>query len=255
MSKSLAESAAEIMKASMSSAGRQPGATLGSGQDLGGQTPQTAATDIGVGTGSKAAAGTPRAATPSVAGKQEASAMKNSAQDIGGATPVDDYSTEGQGGQPGDDGSVGKNSVDGMKSAPGADQDGNTDNIEIDANTKKIKEEAELTEEEIDAYLDSLTEEELAELAEQALEEEEEQLDEVSVALAKRYIDKAADDMGSLRTKSAQQSKQSYTASNVTDRKIGKRSQGINRATKNYLSPDIKVEDVELEEQDKGSLS
>jgi len=64
MAKTLSESAAEILKASMN-AGKEPAATLSAEvQDLGGQTPSTAPTDIGA----KAAAGVKEAPKPGVTG-------------------------------------------------------------------------------------------------------------------------------------------------------------------------------------------
>ena len=54
MAKTLSESAAEILKASMSAAGKEPAATLGAEvQDLGGQTPQSQSTAIGAAASAK----------------------------------------------------------------------------------------------------------------------------------------------------------------------------------------------------------
>lgn len=138
MSKSLAESAAEILKASLSSAGKEPGGKLGD------------------------------------------------AQDLGGATPTDDYSTKNQSGDVGSDPSVGKEAAKKLK----ASQKPGNPNAPVEASKGvPVKgqpaaadaqfEDAELageelTEEEIEEYLNSLSEEELAQL-----EEEAEELDEM----------------------------------------------------------------------------
>lgn len=120
MSKTLAESAAEILKASVSAATKEPGSALGAPEYL------------------------------------------------GGATPTDDYSTDRQSGDTGNNPSVGDNVSKKIKPAA---KPGNP-NAAVEPMKTLAKEEAELTEEEIDAYLESLSEEELAELAEEALEEE-----------------------------------------------------------------------------------
>ena len=54
MAKTLSESAAEILKASMSAAGKEPAATLPAEvQDLGGQTPEHLSTAIGAAAAAK----------------------------------------------------------------------------------------------------------------------------------------------------------------------------------------------------------
>lgn len=137
MSKTLAESAAEILKASVSAATKEPGSALNGAPD-----------------------------------------------DLGGATPTDDYSTKGQSGQGDEDTSVGMNVSKKVKPAakPGNPnafvepiklQKTKVDNpAEVGAQYEETEATGEeLTEEEIDAYLESLSEEELAELAEEALDE------------------------------------------------------------------------------------
>jgi hypothetical protein len=65
MSKTLSESAAEILQASMSAAGKEPAQVMASGaEDLGGQTPEQLPTDIG----KKAAASAKEAPKPGVSG-------------------------------------------------------------------------------------------------------------------------------------------------------------------------------------------
>lgn len=147
MSKSLSESAAEILSASLNGAAKAPMPNGGAQYD-----------------------------------------------DLGGATPTDDYSTKNQSGDTGTDPSVGKTvsskaktaAMPGNANAPRApmiDQKAKAENpAEVNAQFEEteasdeslVEEEAELTEEEIEAYLDSLTEEELA-----ALAEEVDQIDEM----------------------------------------------------------------------------
>lgn len=119
--------------------------------------------------------------------KKEASAGSNQATDIGGATPTDDYSTKNQSGQGDADTSVGVTTAKGVKQAKKPGQEGVpaepmksqkavvNNPAEVGAQYEETEEDEgeTLSEEEIEAYLDSLTEEELAELAEQVEELDE----------------------------------------------------------------------------------
>lgn len=143
MSKSLTESAAEILKASLGSAGKEPMQSgPEAGTDLGGQTPTTEPEAIGA----KAASMAKEAPKPGQAGAP-AEPMKKG----GGKTEV------------------------------AADEEKDAEDA---VSEEVVAEEAEeLTEEELDAYLNSLTEEELNELIadlelDEAKEEDEDEEDE-----------------------------------------------------------------------------
>lgn len=145
MSKTLAESAAEILKASQN-AGKEPAATLPAEvQDLGGQTPTSLPTAIGAAAAAKVAEA-PKPGAPGVPAEGTKTLAK-------GKAPV-----------------VADGAEEAKKSAPVSEE-------------TESDEELELTEEELDEYLDSLTEEELEALA------EEEELNEIS----KGKIDAAYD--------------------------------------------------------------
>jgi hypothetical protein len=126
MAKSLSESAAEILSASLGSSKKEPMQALGA-----------------------------------------------PVNDVGGATPTDDYSAPGQSGDTGSDSSMGKNTAKPIKAAA---KPGNP-NAPVEASKGTLASEDtetsgdELTEEEIEEYLNSLSEEELAALEEEALDE------------------------------------------------------------------------------------
>lgn len=135
MSKTLAESAAEIVAASQSAAGKEPAATMPAEvQDLGGQTPTSLPTAIGA------------------AASSNAKMMPKPGQS---GAPAEGAKTLASGKAP----VVADGAEEAKKSAPVAEE------VESD-------EEVELTEEELEEYLDSLTEEELEALAAEALDEE-----------------------------------------------------------------------------------
>jgi len=131
MSKTLAESAAEILKASMSAAGKEPAATMSPEvEDLGGSTNDNPA---GLSTGAASSAKMKMAAKPGAPGVP----------------------------------------------AEGTKKMASEESEESEEDVLSEEDEIELTEEEIDEYLDSLTEEELEALAneEETLEEEVEEVD------------------------------------------------------------------------------
>lgn len=131
MSKSLSESAAEILAASLGSAKKEPSQGSNQAVDLGGQTPTSGPEDIA----SKATASTKEAPKPGTA-SVPAEASKYAAK----------------------------------KSAVVEDEEAELKKEEAEASSDEAlnEEEVELTEEEIEAYLNSLTEEELSALEEEA---------------------------------------------------------------------------------------
>lgn len=140
MSKSLSESAAEILSASLAGTGKEPMQAVGAEvQDLGGQTVTTAPTDIG----SAAAAKVAVAPKPGQSG-----APAEGPKTLGKATKVADEEED-------------------LKKGPAG----------VAEETASDEDEIELTEEEIEEYLNSLSEEELEALAAEmeTLEEDEDE--------------------------------------------------------------------------------